>query len=274
MTVPGMVVVRDHHKDKRKVSFTYHYTPAERGQIMAFVWWVYVNRGAWDRETLRSAVTILSPLMLFSSSFLADMADIPSSTVTKYMTKAPDMTVSRVTGRCDIWTVYRLLSASAAGLDTYRDTVREISLTRGVPDAMMERLSGVPADIIRRPERGIQFFPERPDLETGNVRSPEQMKLYWKYHTLERKNYDPDPGDQFSARHALAGKDLGTFRTTAAPVPDGTALPHHFSIPGLPSLRECAEDPQRFFKLVRDWESTYHFSASAYVGSGAARESA
>ena len=265
MHVPDKVIVKAYNKDKRKVTVYHRYTSAERGQVLAFAWWVYMNRTSWDRKARHAAVTILSPLMLFPSTFLADMAALPQSTAHRYMVRPPGLEISKVTGSCDVWVVYQLIEAAALDLTEFRHRIREISLTMNVPAALLSRLSGVPVEILLRPEHGIQFFPERPDYETGMICTSDQCDLYWKYHKEERRNYDPQPGDQFATRHAIAGSPMGEIRTTTAPVSGHGELPYHFAIPGLPPLSDSVSDPQRFFRMVRDWEFTYHLSAAAYV---------
>jgi len=274
MHVPDRVIVKAYNKDKRKVTVYHRYTASERGQVLAFAWWVYMNRMSWDKKTRHAAVTILSPLMLFPSTFLADMANLPQSTTTRYMIRPPDAPIVKVTGSCDVWIVYQLIQAASKDIGEFRETVREISLTKNVPAALLSRLTGVPVDILRRPDHGIQFFPERPDYETGMICTNYQCDLYWKYHKEERRNYDPQPGDQFATRDAVAGAPVGDLRTTAAPVPGEGELPYHFAIPGLPPVSDSVSDPQRFFRMVRDWEFAYHLSASSYVRNRAAGERA
>lgn len=270
MSIPDKVIVRGHNADKRKVTVFHRYTAAERGQVMAFAWWVYMNRMSWDRETRRAAVTALSPLMLFPSTFLAEMAGLPQTTATRYMIRPPGVPIMKVTGSCDMWVVYQLMQASTKGLHEFREEIREISLIKNVPAAFLSRLSGVPVDTLLRPDRGIQFFPERPDYETGIICTTEQYDLYWKYHKEERRNYDPQPGDQFATRNALAGAAVGDVRCTAAPVPGDCELPYYLTIPGLPPVRDSVSDPHGFFRSVREWEFTYHLSAASYAGNGTA----
>ena len=267
MRLPNATVLRAVTHDSRDVDVEHRYTPAERGQILSFVWWVYVNRASWSRAKLTAAVTAVSPLMMFSSTFFSDMTGLPKDTATKHMIKSPDMEVKRVTGTCDIWVVHHLLEMAMKDLGTYRDSVRELSVAKGVPPAMLARISGVPNPIIRRPERGIQFFPEKPDLEIGLVCGNAHMRHYLETSKEKRRNYDPDPGDQHAVRDALAGKELGSFHTTAAPIPGEDNVPHHLAIPGLPSARDAGELGPEFFRIVREWEFRYQLPASPYLGS-------
>lgn len=264
MAEPNTTVTRDWTADARDVDVVHRYTPAERGQILAFVWWVYVNRSAWPREKLTAAVASVSPLMLFSSSFLAEMTGIPSSTATKNMIKPPDIDIRRITGSCDMWIIHALLEAATKGEEEYRQTVREMSLYKGVPQALLSRMSGVPVAGILRPERGVQFFPEAPDWAGGRVCSSEARDAYWKYHPGEKKKHDPRPGDQRSARDAYTGTYLGDLRATSAPLPDDHQLPYHVCIPGYATHRKNQlPDPER----IKQWEYTYHLSAAPSVGS-------
>jgi hypothetical protein len=152
-------------------------------------------------------------------------------------------------------------------LGTYRESVRELSVSKGVPPAMLSRISGIPAPILRRPERGIQFFPEKPDLETGLICSNEHMKHRLENSKEKRKSYDPYPGDQSSIRDALSGKELGSFHTTSAPLPGEDNVPQHLCIPGIPSFRRAEELGPQFFQVVREWEFRYQLPASPYLGS-------
>lgn len=262
MRDPNHVVLRDWTADSRDVDVLHHYTPAERGQVLSFVWWVYINRSSWTRRKLTSAVTAVSPLMLFSSTFLAEMTGVPQSTVTKQMIRPPDLKVTRITGSCDVWVIQQLLAAAANGEEEFRETVREMALMKGVPKAFLSRISGVPMAGILRPERGVQFSPEKPDWESGEVCSVETRDLYWKYHPGERKKHDPRPGDQRPVRDAIAGTPLGELRATAVPVSSENHLPFHLCIPGLPKLRKGESPSESYFNKIQQWEYTYHLPAA------------
>lgn len=261
LTQPECVLYRQRTADSREVRLTYRYTPQERGQILAFVWWVYVNRNSWTRNRLKSAVTSISPLMLFSSAFLMDMTGLPRTTTQKCMVKAQDVPAARVTGTCDMWVIHQLLEAATQGLDEYRHKVRELSLMKGVPSALLSRISGVPSDILRRPDRGVQFFPEDPDLVSGTVCTTEQHQLFYEYHPERRKSYDPQPGDQQYCRDSLRGHPLADLRSTTVPLPDNEQSPFHLAIPGLPS-RKAAES--EYYKTVFEWEEHYQLPALRY----------
>lgn len=267
MRLPNATVLRAVTHDSRDVDVEHRYTPAERGQALSFVWWVYVNRMTWSRAKLGASITAISPMMLFSSTFFADMTGLPKDTAAKHMIKSPDMEVKRVTGTCDIWVIHHLLEVAMLDLGTYRDSVRELSVSKGVPPAMLSRISGVPNPIIRRPDRGIQFFPEKADLEIGLVCSPKHMKHYLETSKEKRRPYDPDPGDQYTIRDALSGKELGSFHTTSAPLPGADNVPHHLAIPGLPSASDHRRLGSEFFRIVSEWEARYQLPASPYLGS-------
>jgi hypothetical protein len=265
LAAPESVLCRDATSDPRNVAVSYRYTSNERGQILAFVWWVYANRNDWSRKQLKAAITSLSPLMLFSSTFLSEMTGIPTATVCKAMVRSPRMATSRVTGTCDVTVVHRLLETAAQGMAEYREAVRELSIAKGIPDAMLSRISGVPREILLRPNRGIDFFAEKPDLITGQICSVKQRNMYVSRNPQERRSYDAQPGNQHAVRSVFAGTQLGDIRTTHAPVPDEGQLPHHLSIPGLPLLREADSIGFEQLRLVQDWQVRYNFSASAAV---------
>lgn len=261
MAIPNSVVVRDWTADARDVDVIHRYTPQERGQALAFCWWVYINRSAWPRRKLTSAITAVSPLMLFSSSFFADMTGIPRSTATKNMVKPPNIDISRVTGSCDMWTVHKIIESATRGEGEYREIIYEMALYKGVPKTLLSRLSGVPVQGILKPDRGIHFFPEKPDWASGEVCSPEDYNAYWKYHPMEKKSYDPRPGSQRTARRVLAGTPLGHLHATSAPIAEEGEKPFHLCIPGLPSLRKNQEPDEYFFSRVSEWEMRYHLSS-------------
>lgn len=266
MRAPNSTVLRVPNIDTRDVDVEHRYTPAERGQTLAFVWWVYANRMSWTRAKLAASITSISPLMLFSSTFFADMTGLPKDTATKHMIKAPDMEVKRVTGTCDVWVVHQLLEVATMGMDRYRDYVRELSISKGVPQAMLSRVSGVPREIILRPDRGVQFFPEECDLAAGRICSPIQVEDYRKDTKEKKASYDPNPGNQFSVRYSFAGTALGAIYTTSTPLPGEAGVPYHTAIPGLPTIRDAARLGSKFYEQLHEWEFRYQLPAAPYVG--------
>jgi hypothetical protein len=267
MRVPNEVVMRDWTADSRDVDVIHQYTPKERAQILSFVWWVYINSSCWPRRKLTAAINSVSPLMLFSSSFLSQMTGIPQTTASNNMIKPPDIEVSRVTGSCDVWIIRELLYATTYGEDEFRDKVRELCIDKGVPKAFLSRISGVPVQGILRPERGVQFSPEKPDIINGYVCSLDDVKRYWKFHPGEKKTYDPRPGDQRSVRDSIPGTSLGEIRATSTPVPSEDHLPYYHCIPGLPRLRAGEEPSSSYYGKIEKWESTYHLPAPSSMGS-------
>ena len=113
-----------------------------------------------------------------------------------------------------------------------------------------------------KPDRGIHFFPEKPDWASGEVCSTESYNAYWKYHPMEKKKYDPRPGAQGTARRVLAGTPLGHLHATSAPIAEEGGDPFHLCIPGLPNLGKNQELGEHFFSRVNEWEMRYHLSSS------------
>ncbi|MBD3004884.1 hypothetical protein [Streptomyces sp. 5-10] len=260
MAAPDDVVVRKDTADIRDVIAEHRYTPAERGQALAFSWWVYVNRLSWPRAKLRAAIQSISPMMLFSSSFLAEMTGLPRSTVTKNMLKPPGVSLARVTGSCDPWVIQRLLEATAHGVEEYRQVVREITLLECVPKALMSRISGVPVRALLRPDKGMQFFPEAADYSLGHVCG---RQVYERSVSREPR-WAPRPGDQSDSREAFAGFRMTDLVATSIPVPDDGVSPFFTSIPGLPSVRGSRDVGPAFYEKIRKWEFTYHLPAKIF----------
>lgn len=204
-------------------STMFYLTPQERSQILAATWWVYCNRDSWHRTRLLSAVEVLSPLMLFSSAFLTELVRLPRDTVTKHMVKPPGAPISRVMGSASPRLVYDLLTSSREGGPAYRRLLRRVVQQKDAPKSFLSRLSGVPEGVLLRPERGIEFFPERHDLLAGVVsRRPLSPRL----------PYDPNPGDQSVVRDAFAGEDVGSLLPVMAPYREVGGTPAEECIPG------------------------------------------
>lgn len=258
LIAPQQVLVRDAKSDVRNVVLKHRYTPAERGQILAFVWWVYVNKNVWPRRKLSAAVTTVSPLMMFSSAFLSDMTGIPASTCTKLMVKATGAPTARILGTCDMVIIHNLLEAAGSGMIEYRETVRELSVAKEVPSAMLERISGIPREVLARPDRGIDFFPEAPDRILGVICTVDQINDYWRRNRDNRRSYDPSPGPQYALRDSLAGTALANYPGFSnAPVPDENELPYHQAIPGLPNLLRTPQIGPDEFHRICEWEQRY-----------------
>lgn len=253
---PEQTVMRLPTLDQRDVDLLHRYTAAERGQILAFTWWVHVNRNRWPRSKLHAAISALSPLMMFSSSFFAEMTGLPQQTASKHMIKSPKMDVKRVTGSCDMRVVHHLLELTRTGMDSYREAVAELAQSKGIPRAMLSRISGIPVSVLARPERGVQFFPELPDLMTGVICTQEQIDSYWLYK--EKTRHDPDPGDQQDLRQALAGASISSLHCTAVPLSEEE--PFYSAIPGLPSQADRS-DTDSYLNQINTWEEQYLLSA-------------
>lgn len=217
---PGRVI---HKGGSGGGSTVFYLTPRERSEILAATWWVYCNRDTWPRESLLAAVESLSPLMLFSSAFLTELVRIPRDTVTKHMVKPPGAPIARVMGSASPWLIHGLLITSRDSGWSYRNFLQLTLKSKEVPKSFLSRLSGVPESALLRPERGVEFFPERHDLMAGVV---NQRKL------SPRGPYDPDPGAQQTIRDAFAGEDVGSLLAVMAPYPDSGSTPVEVCIPG------------------------------------------
>lgn len=260
MAVPNEVVVRGDAADPRDVNVEHRYTPAERGQALAFVWWVFANRSTWSRAKLRAAVQAVSPLMLFPSPFLAEVTGLPRSTVQNHMLRPPGLLVSRVTGSCDPWVVHRLLESSTQSLPAFRAAVREVVLLGDAPKAMVARLSGVPVRALLRPERGVQFFPEAIDRLVGRVCAPEAVEGM----KGGGSGFTPAPGPQAEVRRAFAGARVDGMALTSVPVPEEGGRPYYACIPGLPRLSDVERLGPAFYDRLRAWEDRYRLPARIF----------
>jgi hypothetical protein len=230
---PDRVIYQDTARHKEDKAYTYRYTAEERGDILAFTWWVYCMSPEAARGWLRAAITLMSALYLYSSTTMSNLTGVPASTVTKCMVTIPGAPSSRPVGSCLPSTIHALLAASAEGTTAYREQVRQLALRKAAPAALLERLSGVPKNIQKRPERGIEFFPEECDMAIGTVCSPEQADLYWR--TYRRDRYQPNPGDQGPTRTALHLSALRGLDQVQTPVSGEGELPPHAAIPGCPT---------------------------------------
>lgn len=257
---PDEIFTKKVHTNIKDAHYVYRYTGRETGEILAFTWWTYCNINTFDRKRLRAAATVLSPLRLYSSAMLAQITDIPQDTVTKAMLKIPGAPTSRVLGVCDISVVHQLLTAAQEGdVDLYREAVREMSFDP-IPPALLARISGVPKLILKRPQRGTDFYPQECDISHGYVLDPEQALAYIKDLGKEAKPYEADPGDQNSSRDFLAGTPLDSLYYTSTPVPDGFDFPPHLAIPGLPSA--CDGTDPDWNRRIDAWSDTYGLLAA------------
>jgi hypothetical protein len=257
LAYPNLTVLRSPYPSNPvDVDVMHVYSPAERGQILAFVWWAYVNRKWWAKRRRLAAITLLSPLMLFSSTFFEEMTGIPFKNASKWMTRPEGMSVSRVTGSVDMRSVHLALEAATRGDEEFRLFASEMH-SKGFPKAAVSRLTGVPPKGLLDPHEGIQFTPVWPDLHTFSVSSRETY-LYWLRDASElEKNLMPVVYGQEWVRDVLP--ETGLIRTvfTATPVPRNGEDWYHFCIPGLPKPHRAKRLGPRYFENILAWETKY-----------------
>lgn len=258
MEAPNRTVLRSPYNTNQKdVELLHVYSPAERGEILSFTWWAYVNRARWSRRRKLAAVTLLSPLMLFSSAFFEEMTDIPFKNVSKWMVRPQDMLPSRVTGSCDMRIVHLALEAATRGDAAFRVFTSEIVRNKGVPEAMASRLTGVPVPALREPGRGVQFTPLGPDLDTLSVCSREDVMM-WTGRVSERDaELAPRVYGQDWVRDVFSEILLREYIFTSTPVPRNGEDCYHLCIPELPRPHRARHLGIRYYDLLRSWEDKY-----------------
>lgn len=257
---PEEILYKKSGTNAKDAHYEYRYTSQEIGEILAFTWWTYCNTDVFTRPVLRAAATVLSPLRLYSSAMLASITGIPQDTVTKAMLKIPGAPTMRVLGTCSIGIVHKLLTTAAEGEEAYREEIRELALDEAAPPALLARISGVPKLILKRPNRGINFFPQECDFSHGVVLDSHQAEAYARHYGKEAKPYEANPGNQGDTRDLYAGTPLDSLHHTSAPVPDGFDHPAHLAIPGLPSACDSA-DPQ-WSRRIDAWSDRYGLLAA------------
>lgn len=264
MALPNLTVFRSpYNADPRDVDLLHVYSPIERGQILSFAWWVYVNRAHWDRRRRLAAVTLLSPLMLFSSAGFEEMTDIPFKNASKWMVRPEGMRVSRVTGACDMRIVHLLLETAGVGDDAFRNLVADLVRAKDVPKALAARLSGVPHPALTEPFRCVQFTPVGPDLHTLSVNSREDYLTWLGQADAREKALMPEVFGQEWVRDLFAESHLRENLFTATPVPRDGEDCYHLCIPGLPRPEDAEHlGAARYFELVRAWEATYQLPST------------
>lgn len=258
MAAPNETVFRSpYNANPCDVDLLHVYSPAERGQILAFTWWAHVNRRRWSRRRRLAAVTLLSPLMLFSSSFFEEMVDIPFKNASKWMVRPEGMLASRVTGACDMRIVHLALEAATRGDGPFRLFVADIVQAKGVPEAMASRLTGVPGPALLEPGRGVQFTPVGPDLPTLSVR-PREDHLMWLgvASELELKLMPRVYGQEW-VRDLLPETLLKENIFTATPVPRTGEDCYHLCIPERPRPYRARQLGSRYYQLLYAWEEKY-----------------
>lgn len=266
MEAPNRTVFRSpYNSHPADVDLLHVYSPAERGQILAFTWWAYVNRRTWSRRRRLAAVTLLSPLMLFSSAFFEEMTGIPYKNASPWMVRPEGMLASRVTGSCDLRIVHLALEAASRGDQAFRNFTADIVLTKGVPGAMASRLTGVPPLALIEPNRGVQFTPLAPDLDTLSVRSREEI-MFWESMASQRDlDLSPRVYGQDWVRDTFSETLLRETVFTSTPVPRNGEDCYHLCIPELPRPHRARHLGSRYYDLLYSWEEKYLLPATTGV---------
>lgn len=251
-----------YNRNPQDVDLIHVYSPIERGQILSFAWWAYVNRESWDRRRRFAAVTLLSPLMLFSSAFFEEMTDIPFKSASKWMTRPEEMQPTRVTGSCDMRVVHLLLEAATRGDEAFRVLVAELVRTKGVNMALAARLAGVPHPALLDPLRGVQFTPVGPDLPTLSVRSREEHLAWFGMAGEREKELSPHVYGQEWVRDVFPETLLKENLFTATPVPRKGEECYHLCIPELPAPEDAKRLGPDYYRRVYAWEAKYLLPAA------------
>ncbi|AXH66229.1 hypothetical protein SEA_SATIS_68 [Streptomyces phage Satis] len=260
---PNRTVFRSpYNYNPADVDLLHVYSPAERGQILSFTWWAYVNRRKWNRRRRLAAVTLLSPLMLFSSAFFEEMTDIPFKNVSKWMVRPEGMLASRVTGSCDMRLVHLALEAAARGDQAFRTFTADIVRSKGVPGAMASRLTGVPGPALLDPGRGVQFTPLGPDLDTLSVRSREEQMIWTGLASERDLKLVPYVFGQDWVRDLFPEMLLKENIFTATPVPRNGENCYHLCIPELPKAHRARHLGPKYYDLLYSWEDKYLLPAT------------
>lgn len=263
METPNQTVFRSpYNTNPTDVDLFHVYSPAERGQILSFTWWAYVNRSRWSRRRRLAAVTLLSPLMLFSSAFFEEMTDIPFKNASKWMVRPEGMLASRVTGSCDMRIVHLALEAATRGDSAFRIFTADIVHSKGVPGAMASRLTGVPGVALTDPNRGIQFTPLGPDLDRLSVCSREDVMMWTGLASERDVELSPYVYGQDWVRDVLPETLLKEYVFTSTPVPRNGEDCYHLCIPELPRPHRARHLGSRYYDLLYTWEDKYLLPAT------------
>jgi hypothetical protein len=257
-TAPGSVAGKKAHTAKNDAHYTYRYTRSELGEVLALAWWAHrmSKRKSTSRDTVRQAVEVLSVLRLFSAPHLAALTGIASSTVTKWMVPVPSAPASRVLGTCSTDVLRDLLDASADGMAAYRQTVTLFASAK-VPAALLSRISGVPRDLLKKPDKGEWFYPQECDISHGAV---VPLDAWASYHRKRiRKDFDPRFDVDPEMRLRLGGSSLAMLRTHQAAVPLPGETPFHMRIGGL--TRGCPGGDAKAHGTIRRWEQLWGIRA-------------
>lgn len=263
MEAPNRTVFRSPHiSNPADVELLHVYSPAERGQILSFAWWAYVNRRRWSRRRRLAAVTLLSPLMLFSSTFFEEMTDIPFKNASKWMVRPQDMMASRVRGSCDMRMVHLTLEAATRGDSAFRTFASDMVRNKDAPEAMASRLTGVPVAALLEPGRGVQFTPLGPDLDTLSVRSREDVMMWTGLAPKRDVDLAPRVYGQDWVRDVFPETLLKEHVFTSTPVPRNGEDCYHLCIPELPRPHRARHLGGRYYDLLYAWEEKYLLPAT------------
>lgn len=263
MAQPHQVVLHSpFNAHQGDVDLLHIYSPVERGQILSFTWWVHINRSRWSRRRKLAAVTLLSPLMLFSSAFFEEMTGIEAKSASRWMVRPEGMLPRRVTGSCAMRVVYLLLEAATRGDQPFRELVSDLVRAGEVPGAMASRLSGVPGRILLEPSRGLQFTPVGPDLPLLSVRPREELLMWLDVAGDRERDLMPQVYGQEWVRDLLPETLLKEALFTATPVPRIGESCYHLCIPGWPRPERAQALGRRYYQLLLDWERKYQLSSA------------
>ena len=263
MESPNQTVFRSpYNANPQDVDLLHVYSPIERGQILSFVWWAYINRRHWDRRRKLAAVTLLSPLMLFSSAFFEEMTDIPFKNASKWMVRPEGMLATRVTGSCDMRIVHLALEAATRGDGPFREFVSDVVRDKGVSEALASRMCGVPQPVLLYPNRGVQFTPLGPDLVTLSVRPREEHLMWLRVASERERELAPQVFGQEWIRDTFTETLLKQNIFTATPVPRIGEECYHLCIPGLPNRNRASHLGGRYYQLLYAWEDKYLLPAT------------
>jgi hypothetical protein len=263
MADPNRTVFRSpYNSNPQDVDLLHVYSPIERGQILAFTWWAYVNRSSWSRRRKLAAVTLISPLMMFSSAFFEEMVDIPFKNASKWMVRPEGMLASRVTGSCDMRIIHLALEAATRGDTEFRLFTADMVRDKGVPEAMASRLSGVPKPALLDPGRGVQFTPVGPDLDMLSVRPREEHMAWWGAANERERELSPYVYGQEWVRDLLSETLLKENIFTATPVPRNGEDCYHLCIPELPKPHRAKHLGDRYYQMLYAWEEKYLLPAT------------
>ena len=245
------------HLHEKETRACHAYSPVERGQILTFAWWVYVNRGEWGKRKKAAVVPLLSPLMLFNSFHLEMITGLSRRTVERYMTKSNDMPLHYVQHTCEMEIIQEALFTASQGDEEFRNFVTDLASNKIIHGSMAQRLFGVPVRLRKNRQRGVQFTPLFPDLHTLSVRTRDEVEVWLDGASEREKELLPRVYGQDWVREAFSYSMLGEDLFTSTPVPREGEPWYHLCIPGIPSKEDAQRQKKSHKKLVEKFESTY-----------------